>query len=390
MVNSTIKQSNQLKFLQDLVAFPSVTPEDAGSLDYIANFITMLGGSTLRVDRNKTCNLIATLGCGDKIFAFAGHVDVVPTGDFNLWRNKDPFTVFQDGDDLIGRGVADMKGAIAAFMSALARFVLSVNNSEYKIMLLLTSDEEGDATDGTIVMVDYLQKNKISLDYCLVGEPSCVDKLGDTIKVGRRGSLTGDLTIHGKQGHIAYPHLCQNPIHDFAPALVELSGYVWDGGNQFFPPSSLQFANLNSGLGVTNVIPGVLKCNFNFRYNTEHTVDELKNSVIAILDKHKLKYDLIWKHSAKPFMTEVGDFIPLVHDAIYQATGMRPQNKTDGGTSDGRFLIDVSKQIIEFGLRNASIHQINESTTLSDLNQLTDTYYYLLQNIFDNNNDDTI
>lgn len=378
-----ISHCSSIEILRDLIKFKSVTPNDAGSLNYIAQLVIELGGSVQRIDRNNTTNLIATLGDGDKIFAFAGHVDVVPTGNIELWKNKDPFTLLQDGDDLYGRGVADMKGSIAAFLVALAEFVKNKHSTNYKVMLVITSDEEGDAVDGTPVLVEYLQHNNIRLDYCLVGEPSCVDRLGDTIKVGRRGSLTGAFTIHGKQGHIAYPHLCKNPIHDFAPALAELTSICWDNGNQYFPATSLQFANINCGLGVTNVIPGELKANFNFRYNTEHSADDLMNKTTSIFDKYNLDYEINWQNSAQPFLTQEGDFIPLIHRAIYDVTGITPQNKTDGGTSDGRFLIHVSEQIIEFGLRNHSIHQINEATTLSDLNNLTKIYYNLLNYIFE-------
>lgn len=371
-----------LDVLKDLVAFRSLTPDDAGSLDYIARIVDLLGGSSIRVDRNETSNVIATIGNGEKIFAFAGHVDVVPTGECSLWQSDDPFELYQDGDRLIGRGVADMKGGIAAFLVAMISFVNNHDMSKYKIMLVITSDEEGSALDGTCVMVDYFKQNNIMLDYCLVGEPSCANKLGDTIKVGRRGSLTGNLTVHGKQGHIAYPHLCQNPIHDFAHALAELSSRVWDSGNQYFPATSLQFANINSGLGVTNVIPGTLSTNFNFRYNTEHKADDLQNEVIKILDSHQLNYSISWNHSAKPFMTNDGDFLQIAEFAIKEVTGLTVAKKTDGGTSDGRFLIDVSHQIIELGLLNGTIHQINEFTTLNDINELTEIYLAILKRIF--------
>jgi succinyl-diaminopimelate desuccinylase len=215
-----------------------------------------------------------------------------------------------------------------------------------------------------------------------VGEPSCVDVIGDTIKVGRRGSLTGSLVVNGKQGHIAYPHLCDNPIHSFAPAMSELSSKIWDNGNEFFPASSLQFANISSGLGVTNVIPGQLTTNFNFRYNTNHSVDSLKQEVLAILNKYKLNYDLSWQHSANPFLTKVGSLIELSRQAISEVCGVTVACKTDGGTSDGRFLIDVSDEIIEFGLRNASIHQLNEATSVSDLTKLASIYSILLCKIF--------
>lgn len=372
----------ELEILRDLVAFKSVTPDDAGSLDYIADFVKKLGGKSTRVDRNQTTNLISEIGNGNKIFAFAGHVDVVPIGDVSLWKSSNPFEVHQDGDTLIGRGVADMKGSIAAFMVALAEFVKSASFDDYKIMLLITSDEEGDATDGTPLIVEYLKNNNIRIDNCVIGEPSCTDKLGDVIKVGRRGSLTGNLTILGKQGHIAYPHLCENPIHTFAPALAEISQIKWDNGNQYFPPTSLQFANINSGLGVSNVIPGKLTCNFNFRYNTEHTHNDLQQAIVKILDKHNLKYELTWSHSAKPFMAKVGSLVGNLHQAVNDVCGINPENKTDGGASDGRFLIDCCDEMLEFGLRNNNIHQINESIQVQELTDLTKVYLNLLHLVF--------
>ena len=380
--NNVVEDNRLIKVLADLVAFESVTPNSAGSLEYIECFVTKLGAGCVYVNRNQTSNLIVTIGNGDRILAFAGHVDVVPPGDSAKWINGNPYQLHVDGDLIIGRGVADMKGAIAAFLLALEQFVAVTDLSQYKIMLLLTSDEEGSAHDGTILMVDYLKQNQIQLNYCLVGEPSCVDVIGDTIKVGRRGSLTGSLVVNGKQGHIAYPHLCDNPIHSFAPAMSELSSKIWDNGNEFFPASSLQFANISSGLGVTNVIPGQLTTNFNFRYNTNHSVDSLKQEVLAILNKYKLNYDLSWQHSANPFLTKVGSLIELSRQAINQVCGVNVACKTDGGTSDGRFLIEVSDEIIEFGLRNASIHQLNEATSVSDLTKLASIYSILLCKIF--------
>jgi len=380
--NNVVEDNRLIKVLADLVAFESVTPNSAGSLEYIECFVTKLGAGCVYVNRNQTSNLIVTIGNGDRILAFAGHVDVVPPGDSAKWINGNPYQLHVDGDLIIGRGVADMKGAIAAFLLALEQFVAVTDLSQYKIMLLLTSDEEGSAHDGTILMVDYLKQSQIQLNYCLVGEPSCVDVIGDTIKVGRRGSLTGSLVVNGKQGHIAYPHLCDNPIHSFAPAMSELSSKIWDNGNEFFPASSLQFANISSGLGVTNVIPGQLTTNFNFRYNTNHSVDSLKQEVLAILNKYKLNYDLSWQHSANPFLTKVGSLIELSRQAISEVCGVTVACKTDGGTSDGRFLIDVSDEIIEFGLRNASIHQLNEATSVSDLTKLASIYSILLCKIF--------
>jgi succinyl-diaminopimelate desuccinylase len=380
--NNVIEDNRLIQVLADLVAFESVTPNSAGSLEYVESFVTKFGAECTYVNRNQTSNLIVTIGNGDKVLAFAGHVDVVPPGDPSKWINANPYQLHIDGDLIIGRGVADMKGAIAAFLLALEKFVANNDLSQYKVMLLLTSDEEGSAHDGTILMVDYLKQNQIQLNYCLVGEPSCVDVIGDTIKVGRRGSLTGNLIINGKQGHIAYPHLCDNPIHSFAPAMSELTSKVWDNGNEFFPASSLQFANINSGLGVTNVIPGQLSTNFNFRYNTNHSVDSLKQEVVAVLDKYKLSYDLSWQHSANPFLTKVGNLIELSRQAISEVCGVNVACKTDGGTSDGRFLIEVSDEIIELGLRNASIHQLNEATSASDLTKLASIYSILLCKIF--------
>ncbi|MEN9946689.1 MAG: hypothetical protein RLZZ293_1075 [Pseudomonadota bacterium] len=372
-----------LNILTDLVAYPSITPEDAGSLAYIEQIVNNLGGDCVYVNRNQTKNLIATLGSGNTILAFAGHVDVVPTGQLDKWDNGNPFLVKQTADGtLIGRGVADMKGAIAAFLTALEQFCQSYESNQYKIMLLLTSDEEGNAVDGTTIMVDYLQQHNIQLNYCVVGEPSCVNVIGDTIKVGRRGSLSGELTIIGKQGHIAYPHLCINPIHLFAPVLNQLLAIQWDHGNQFFPATSLQFANLNAGLGTSNVIPGQLTATFNFRYNNLHSAEQLQHQVVQILDQAKLSYQLKWNHSAKPFLTKLGNLVNYCQEAIDQVCHQKAKCKTDGGTSDGRFLITVSDEIIEFGLRNNTIHQINEMTTVEDLTKLTNIYFILLSKIF--------
>jgi succinyl-diaminopimelate desuccinylase len=370
-----------LAILGDLVAFPSVTPNDAGSLKYIEDIIIGLGGKCIRVDRNQTTNLIATIGKGQEVFAYAGHVDVVPSGDVTKWVHN-PFELYLDGDKIIGRGVADMKGSIAAFLVALKEFVQKADLDKYQIMLLLTSDEEGSAIDGTLVMVEYLKKQSQRLNYCLVGEPSCVDRLGDTIKVGRRGSLTGSLTIKGRQGHIAYPHLCVNPIHKALPVLSELNKVSWDNGNEYFPATSLQFVNLNSGLGVSNVIPGELTANFNFRYNNIHQADELKKKTEEIFNLYDVDYSITWNHSAKPFLTKVAKMVDVAKAAIKEETEITTELKTDGGTSDGRFLIEISDELIELGLKNDSIHQVNESTTIADLQQLTTIYYKILCKVF--------
>lgn len=373
-----------IELLDNLISFRSVTPDDATSLSYIFERLKKIGAECHWVNYRDTRNAIITIGHGSKTFAFAGHVDVVPSGDEFRWAGGNPFKLNIDGEKLIGRGAADMKGSIAAFIIAVEQFVANRNHqwADFKIMLLLTSDEEGSAIDGTPRMVEYLQKKQQILDYCLVGEPSCVSHIGDCIKVGRRGSLTGELKVFGKQGHIAYPHLCQNPIHDFAAALAELTAINWDEGNEYFPPTSFQFANINSGIGATNVIPGELGANFNFRYNNLQTVEKLQKNVSAILDKHQLKYQLDWNHSAAPFMTKMGELVRIVSDSVNEICGISPQLKTDGGTSDGRFLVAVSREIVECGLRNDSIHQINEYTTIHDLMQLSRIYLSILDNLF--------
>lgn len=371
-----------LNFLKDLVAYPSVTPDDEGSLNYLEKFIQDLGGVNEQIVRNGTKNLLANVGQGKKTFAFAGHVDIVPPGEHKAWINQNPFQLYVAGNQVVGRGVADMKGSIAAFMVACAKFIKSVAIDKYRILFLITADEEGSAIDGTAAIVDYIKQKSINIDYCLVGEPSCVTRLGDTIKVGRRGSLTGHLTVRGRQGHIAYPHLGVNPIHKALPALNELAEIKWDEGNEYFPPTGLQFANLNSGLGVTNVIPGILTANFNLRYNNLHEAGELQTRIESVLDRYNLDYSIKWNHSAQPFLTKVGKFTQISQEATYEATGIVPELKTDGGTSDGRFLIEVCDEIIELGLRNNSIHQINECTTISDLEQLSDIYYKILDKVF--------
>ena len=377
-----MKINNELlKITKDLISFKSISPLQDGSIDYVEGYLKNLGFATSRHDKNDTANLIARFGDQAPIFAFAGHVDVVPSGDTSKWTH-DPFVLSNYNNRLYGRGIADMKGAIAAFMFAVNELIKQVKSINGSIMLLITSDEEAAATDGTIVMIEYLKQNNIKLDYCLVGEPSSVDKLGDVIKVGRRGSLTGHLEIIGLQGHIAYPDLCKNPIHLFAATLKELTSTKWDDGNEFFPATSLQFANLNSGLGVDNVIPGSLFASFNFRYNNLHSSDSLIKKVEDILNQHNLKYNIRWRNSAQPFYTKPGRLNKIVVDTISEELKVTPQLKTDGGTSDGRFLVEVSTELLEFGLSNKYIHQINESINEDDLFDLAKTYTIILNKIF--------
>lgn len=378
---ANIDQSQLLKLTKDLIAFKSISPNQAGSIDYIETFLNNLGFVTTRVDRNQTSNLIARYGTEAPIFAFAGHSDVVPPGNLNEWQTH-PFTLEEKDGHLYGRGICDMKGAIAGMLMAVKAFLEKHPDFQNTLMLLITSDEESTATDGTTAIVDYLVENNLKIDYCVIGEPTSVETLGDVIKVGRRGSLTGNLEITGKQGHIAYPHLCDNPIHKFAGTLNELSQIKLDQGNEIFPPSSLQFANINSGLGVNNVIPSNLYANFNIRYNPLHTSEDMQAIITQVLDKHKLNYTISWKNSAKPFYTKPGKLNSAVKAAIEECTHLIPELKTDGGTSDGRFLINVCAELLEFGLTNQSIHQINENIPTNDLSQLTNIYSSTLENIF--------
>ncbi len=375
------RDNELLQITKDLVSFKSISPFQDGSIDYVEQYLKTLGFVTTRHDRNDTANLIARFGDKAPIFAFAGHVDVVPPGDLNKWTYN-PFILTSADNRLYGRGIGDMKGSVAAFMFAVKELLKQAKTINGSIMLLITSDEEAAATDGTIVMVEYLKQNNITLDYCLLGEPTSVDLLGDVIKVGRRGSLTGHLEIIGQQGHIAYPDLCQNPIHLFAKALQELTQTKWDDGNEFFPPTSFQFANLNSGLGVDNVIPGSLFASFNFRFNNLHSADSLSHQVEAILNKYNLQYNIRWKNSARPFYTKPGRLVEVVVESIDEELKLKPQLKTDGGTSDGRFLVEVCTELLEFGLSNKYIHQINENINQDDLFALAKTYTIILNKIF--------
>lgn len=376
-----INQQELYTLTQKLIGYQSVSPHQAGCIDYLQQILTNLGFAVTRLDRNNTSNFIATIGNGGPIFAYAGHIDVVPTGDISKWT-FDPFNLTEKDDELFGRGIADMKGSVAAFISAMTKFLETTPTLDGQIALLITSDEESSAVDGTPVIVEYLKSQDIIIDYCLLGEPSSVDLLGDTVKIGRRGSLTGYVEVQGRQGHIAYPELCINPIHTFAPALYELTNTIWDNGNEMFPPTGLQMANINSGLGVTNVIANTLTANFNFRYNNLHDANDLQQKVTAILDKHGVSYTIKWVNSAKPFYTKAGKLLQIITSSIKQELNVTPELKTDGGTSDGRFLIEVCNEIIEFGLSNKYIHQINERIKTKDLYNLANTYYTILNKIF--------
>ena len=369
--------SNTLVLAKQLLSRKSLTPLDDGCLDIIGARLAPLDFNLEKMRHSEVDNLWARRGVNSPLFCFAGHTDVVPTGPVDKW-GSDPFTPTVRDGMLYGRGAADMKGSIAAFVTAVERFVAQHPRHKGSIALLLTSDEEGIAVDGTVRVVETLQQRKQLLDYCVVGEPTCVNRLGDTIKNGRRGSLSGTLTVKGVQGHIAYPHLVKNPIHLASPAIAELAATEWDRGNDYFPPTSWQISNIHGGTGATNVVPGTVEILFNFRHSTASTTDSLKARVHAILDKHGLEYDLKWEMSGKPYLTPRGDLVDVVAAAIKQVKGVETELSTSGGTSDGRFIADICPQVIELGPLNATIHKLNECVSVDDLEALSEIYYLTL------------
>lgn len=369
-----------LELTRSLIARPSVTPEDAGCLDLIASRLAPLGFVCERIDGGGVSNLWARRGTARPLVVFAGHTDVVPTGPLDAWTSH-PFEPTERDGLLFGRGAADMKASLAAFVTGIEAFVAAHPDHAGSIALLLTSDEEGDATHGTTLVVETLRARGEALDFCIVGEPTSTATLGDTIKNGRRGSLSGKLTVKGVQGHIAYPHLAKNPIHLAAPALTELAAETWDEGNEYFPPTSWQMSNIKAGTGATNVIPGTLEVLFNFRFATVHTADQLKARVHAILDRHGLDYDLTWTLGGKPFLTPRGSLVSAMEDAIRGTLGISPELSTTGGTSDGRFIADICPQVVEFGPVNATIHKLNECIALGAIEPLSDIYRRTLENL---------
>ena len=367
-----------IELAQKLIQIDSVTPNDKGCQNIIADYLKPLGFDTEHLKFGEVDNIWARKGTEAPCFVFAGHTDVVPTGPESAWTHP-PFSAHIDGDMMFGRGTADMKSSIACFMAATKRFVADYPDHKGSIAYLITSDEEGPALDGTVKVVETLEARNEKFEYCLVGEPSSSNKLADSIKNGRRGSLSGTLTIKGIQGHIAYPELADNPIHNMAPALEQLVQVQWDHGNEYFPPTSFQISNINGGTGATNVIPGDVVIQFNFRFSTEHTPESLQESVHAILDHHKLDYTLDWNLSGLPFITPAdGELIRAVRTASDNVMGYKPILSTAGGTSDGRFIAPTGAQVIELGPLNATIHKIDEQVSVSDLNQLTEIYYHTL------------
>ena len=369
----------------ELIARPSVSPQDAGCLELIGERLGVLGFSLERVDRGGTSNLWARRGEAAPIVCFAGHTDVVPTGPREQWQS-DPFVPSRRDGMLYGRGAADMKTSLAAFVTALEDYVAAEPDHAGSIALLLTSDEEGPATDGTVRVVDLLEARGERLDYCIVGEPTSSATLGDTIKNGRRGSLSGRLLVRGVQGHIAYPQLARNPIHQLAPALAELAERVWDEGGEYFPPTSWQVSNIHAGTGANNVIPGEVELLFNFRFAPVQTVDGLKAAVHQTLDRHGLDYRLDWSLSGMPFLTPRGTLVDAISAAIRDTTGVDTELSTSGGTSDGRFIARICEQVVEFGPVNASIHKIDECVALDAIAPLAQIYRETLSRLLDSRN----
>lgn len=362
-----------LELAQQLIARPSVTPDDAGCQELMISRLEPLGFTVHRLRFGEVDNFYARRGEAAPLVVFAGHTDVVPTGPREAW-DSDPFMPTVREGLLYGRGAADMKGSLAAFVVAIEEFVATHPDHGGSIGLLITSDEEGPSVNGTVKVVEWLQARGERIDYCIVGEPSCAGELGDTIKNGRRGSLNGRLVVHGKQGHVAYPQLADNPIHRFGPALTELAATEWDRGNEYFPATGFQVSNLHAGTGAENVIPGQLEAVFNFRFSTAVTDAGLRERVEQVLQRHGLHYDLNWKLSGQPFLTPAGELVAAMRGAIQAELGRATALSTSGGTSDGRFIAPTGAQVVEFGPLNATIHQVNECVAVADLAKLTGVY----------------
>ena len=371
--------SPTLELAMELIRRRSITPEDAGCQNLLAERLERLGFRVERLRFGEVDNLWARLGDDAPLFAFAGHTDVVPPGPVERWQSPPFEPTLQDGC-LYGRGAADMKGSIAAMVTACERF-LATSRPAGSIAFLITSDEEGPAVDGTVKVIEFLEKRDEKIDWCLVGEPTCAERLGDTLKNGRRGSLGGRLRVFGKQGHIAYPHLAQNPVHAALPALAELCATEWDRGNAFFPPTSFQISNIHAGTGATNVIPGELEVSFNFRFSTEVTDAELRRRVESILEAGGFDYALEWTLSGQPFLTPAGRLVDAARAAVGEVTGLEPQLSTSGGTSDGRFIAPTGAEVVELGPLNATIHQIDERVGVQELEQLSAIYERILDRL---------
>jgi succinyl-diaminopimelate desuccinylase len=369
--------TDTLNLARALIARPSVTPDDAGCQALVAERLRPLGFAVESVPSGPVANLWARHGVEAPVVCFAGHTDVVPPGPLDKWHS-DPFRPTERDGRLYGRGAADMKTALAAFVTAAEAFVREHPRHRGSVALLLTSDEEGVAVDGTVKVVERLRARGERIDYCVVGEPTSVERLGDTVKNGRRGSLSGRLVVRGIQGHVAYPHLARNPVHLAAPALAELAAAEWDHGNEHFPPTTWQVSNVHAGTGAANVIPGELEVLFNFRFSTASTAESLQARVHEILDRHGLDYAIEWTLSARPFLTARGELVEAMRASIREVTGIETDVSTTGGTSDGRFIAEICPEVVEFGVPNASIHQIDEHVQISAIEPLAEIYRRVL------------
>jgi len=379
--------SRTLALAEQLIARPSATPEDAGCLELIASHLAPLGFQCERIDSGPDTFRVSNLWAikrskiaNAKTLVFAGHTDVVPTGPIAKW-SSDPFTPTHRDGKLFGRGSSDMKTSLAAMVVSIEEFLAAQSDPAFNIALLFTSDEEGPAVDGTVKVCEALKARGEKLDWCIVGEPTSVECTGDMIKNGRRGTMSGKLTVKGIQGHIAYPQLALNPIHTFAPAMAELAQKVWDKGNEFFQPTSWQISNIHAGTGAGNVIPGECVVDFNFRFSTESTVQELQKGVEEVLVRHKLNYELTCVVGGLPFLTKPGDLVKAVQAAIADETGIQTQLSTTGGTSDGRFIAQICPEVIELGPPNASIHKIDEHIAVADVEPLKNIYRRVLERL---------
>ena len=365
--------SKTLSLAEELISRKSITPEDDGCQDLLINRLQKLGFEIEKMPNADVQNFYAKKGSSGPLIVFAGHTDVVPPGPLDKWLS-DPFKPTIKDEVLYGRGAADMKTSLAAFIVSIEEFIAENPDHNGSIGLLITSDEEGVATDGTVKVVEALQERQEKIDYCIVGEPTSSKTFGDTVKNGRRGSLSAKLNIKGIQGHIAYPELTKNPIHAVAPAIDDLVNTVWDEGNEYFPKTSYQVSNINGGTGATNVVPGNVEVLFNFRYSSSVTAEILKNKVEEILNKHKLEFEIEWQHSGQPYLTEKGMLIDIISSSINEVCGKNPTISTTGGTSDGRFIAKICDQVVEFGPINESIHKINEHIDTNCIDKLKDIY----------------
>ena len=369
-----------IELAQQLIRIDSVTPNDGGCQDILCSRLDALGFNIERLHFDGVDNFWAELGSEGPTLCFAGHTDVVPPGDLSDW-NRPPYSAGTDSEYLYGRGAADMKGSLAAMLTACENFVEQRPNFQGRLAFLITSDEEGIAVNGTRRVMEWLSENNRSIDYCLVGEPSSSAQLGDVVKTGRRGSLNGELVVRGQQGHVAYPEKARNPIHLAAGAIQELVNQSWDSGNEYFPATSFQISNIESGTGSTNVIPNDLRLMFNFRFSTETTAEELQSTVNLVLSRYQLDYDIDWQLSGEPFLTQPGELTDAVSHALQQTVGRAPELSTSGGTSDGRFIAPYGAQVVELGPLNETIHKVDEAVSTADLIDLSKTYQLVMEQL---------